>query len=321
MMDFLTLDELQARLQELFGSGDAPTALELLSAQRANFPEFQPLLVYWESVLMAELGNSSRSISLLRAILGRGIWYSDALFRSNPAYQPLLDLPEFQALIKRNQALREADPTAKIPVLAVRPTNRCQPGGPGCPLLLALHANYASAHTVLPFWQPAATSGWLVAAMQSTQILWRGAAVWDDLQAARVEAQRNFNTLQSQYALDIDRLVLAGNGQGAETAAWLALSGSLPARGLILVGQTGPLADRPESWSALLEAYGGPELRVYMILGEEDESADPAYMQRFAEILMEFGFPTEFEIVPQLGPDDAEGYDSSVQRALEYVVD
>jgi predicted esterase len=184
-----------------------------------------------------------------------------------------------------------------------------------------LHANYSSAHTVLPFWQSAATSGWMVAALQSTQILWRGAAVWDDLQAARAEAQRNFDTLQSQYALDIDRLVLAGNGQGAETAAWLALSGSLPARGLILVGQTGSFGERPEVWSALLEDYGGPEMRIYMILGEEDESADPAYIQRFAQMLLEAGFPTEFEVVPQLGADDAEGYDSSVQRALEFVID
>jgi predicted esterase len=321
MMDFLTLDELQGRLQALFGSGDATTALELLSSQRSNFPEFHPLLVYWESVLEAQLGNPSRSIGLLRAILHHGIWYSDALFRSNPAFQTLLDDPGFQALIQRNQALRETDPIAKIPVLTVRPANRCQPGEPGCPLLLALHANYASARTVLPFWQPAATSGWLVAALQSSQILWRGAAVWNDLQTVQEETQRNFNTLKSQYALDLDRFVLAGNGQGAETAAWLALSGSLPARGLILVGQTGPLADKPESWSALLDDYGGPELRIYMILGEEDESAAPGYMQPFAEMLLGAGFPTEFEIVPQLGADDAEGYDSSVQRALEFVVD
>lgn len=320
-MDFLTLDELQARLQELFRSGDTATALELLSSQKTNFPEFQPLLVYWESVLEAQLGNSSRSIDILRAILDRGIWYSDALLRSNPAFQPLLDDPGFQELMQRNQALRETDPTAKIPVLTVRPSNRCQPGGPGCPLLLALHANYASAHKVLPFWQPAATGGWIIAALQSTQVLWRGAAVWDDLKAAREEALRNFDTLKSQYALDLDRFVLAGNGQGAETAARLALSGSLPARGLILVGLTGPFADRPESWSALLDDYGGPELRIYMILGEEDESADPGYMQHFAEMLLEAGFPTELEIVPQLGADDAEGYDSSVQRALEFIVD
>ena len=320
-MDFLTLDEMQARLQALYSSGDTLAALELLSAQKPNFPAFQPLLIYWESVLEAHEGNASRSMRLLKATLDHGIWYSDALLRNNPAFQTLLDDPKFKALTQRNQALREADPIAKIPVLAVRPANRCQPGGPGCPLLLALHANYASAHTVLPFWQPAATSGWVVAALQSTQILWRGAAVWNDLKAASEEAQRNFNTLQSQYALDMERLVLAGNGQGAETAAWLAFSGSLPARGLILVGQTGLFAERLEVWSALLEDYGGPELRVYMILGEEDQSADPVYMQQFAEMLQEAGFPTEFEIVPQLGADDAEGYDSSVQRALEFVVD
>lgn len=320
-MDFLTLDELQARLQALYNSGDAAAALALLSAQKPNFPAYQPLLVYWEVVLEAQLGNPSGSLGLLSASLDRGIWYGDALFRNNPAFQTLLDDPEFIALTDRNLALRESDPTAKIPVLAVRPANRCQPGGPRCPLLLALHANYASAQTVLPFWQPAATSGWVVAALQSTQILWRGAAVWNDLNVARQEAQRNFDTLQSQYALDLERLVLAGNGQGAETAAWLALSGSLPAQGLILVGQTGPFAESPEVWTALLEDYGGPELPIYMILGEEDESANPVYMQRFAEMLQQAGFPTEFEVVPQLGADDVEGYDSSVQRALEFVVD
>jgi predicted esterase len=320
-MDFLTFDALQARLQELYGAGDAPAALELLSTQTPNFPEYQPLLVYWQSVLQAHLGNTSGSLRLLNTMLDHGIWYSNVLLRKSPAFKPLLDDPEFIALLGRNQSLHDADPTSKIPLLLVRPANRCQPDGPGCPLLLALHANYTSAHTALPFWQPAATLGWMVAALQSTQILWRGAAVWDDLQAARLEAQRNLNTLQSQYSLDQERLVLAGNGRGAETAAWLALSGSLPAHGLILIGQNGPFTENLERWTELLEDYGGPELSIYLILGEEDEGIDPDHLQRFAEMLLEAGFPTELELVPQLSADDAEGYDSSVQRALDFVVD
>jgi predicted esterase len=320
-MDFLTFDELQSRLQTLYGAGDAEAALNLLSAQAPNFPEYQPLLVYWQGVLEAQLGNPSSSLRLISEMLDYGIWYSEVLLSKSPAFQALLDDPDFQALLQRNQALLQADLTSKIPVLTVRPANRCQPGGPECALLLALHANYTSAHTALPFWQPAATSGWMVAALQSTQFLWRGAAVWDDLQTAREEAQRNFNTLQSQYALDLERLVLAGNGQGAETAAWLALSGGLPAHGLILIGQNGPLTKNTEQWSSLLADYGGPDLRAYLILGEEDDGADPDHLQHFAEMLQEAGFPTEFEIVPQLGADDAEGYDSSVQRALEFLVD
>jgi predicted esterase len=320
-MDFLTFDELQTRLQELYSAGDAAIALELLSVQTPNFPEYQPLLVFWQSVLEAHLGNSSGSMRLLSAMLDRGIWYSAAVLRNNPAFEGLLDDPEFQALLRRNQAIREADPTSRIPLLTVRPANRCQPGGPSCPLLLALHANYTSAHTSLPFWQPAATLGWMVSALQSSQILWRGAAVWNDRQTAREEAQRYFNTLQSQYALDLDRLVLGGNGQGAEIAAWLALSGSLPARGLILIGQNGPLTDKPGQWSGLLADYGGPDLRVYLIWGEEDNNADPDHLTRFVESLQQAGFPSEFEIVPQLGADDAEGYDSSVQRALDFVID
>lgn len=320
-MDFLTFDALQARLQELYGAGDAPAALELLSDQTPNFPEYQPLLVYWQSVLQAHLGNPSGSLRLLNTMLDHGIWYSNVLLRKSPAFKPLLDDPEFKALLSRNQALHDADPTSKIPLLMVRPANRCQPGEPGCPLLLALHANYTSAHTALPFWQPAATLGWMVAALQSTQILWRGAAVWDDLQTVKQQAQRNLNTLQSQYALDQERLVLAGNGRGAETAAWLALSGSLPAHGLILIGQNGPFTENLERWTELLEDYGGPELSVYLILGEEDDGSDPDQLQRFAEMLLEAGFPTELELVPQLSADDAEGYDSSVQRALDFVVD
>jgi predicted esterase len=320
-MDFLTFDELQTRLQELYSTGDADAALDLLSVQTPNFPEYQPLLVYWQSVLEAHLGNPASSLRLLNAMLDHGIWYSDVLLRKSPAFQALLDNPDFQALLQRNQALHQADPTSTIPLLAVRPANRCRPGGPECPLLIALHANYSSAHLALPFWQPAATLGWMVAALQSTQFLWRGAAVWDDLQAAREEAQRIFNTLQSQYALDPERLLLAGNGQGAETAAWLALSGSLPAHGLILIGQTGPWTEKTEQWTGLLADYGGPDLRAYLIMGEEDDRVDPGQLQNFAEMLQAAGFPTEFEIVPQLGADDAEGYDSAVQRALEFLVD
>jgi predicted esterase len=321
MMDFLTFDQLQARLQELYGTGNATAALDLLTNQTPNFPEYQPLLVYWQSVLEAHLGNPESSLHLLNSMLDQGIWYGEALLRKSPAFKGLHEDPRFQLLLKRNQALHEADPTVKIPVLTVRPAKRCHPGGPPCPLLFALHANYASAHNSLPFWQPAASLGWMVAALQSSQALWRGASVWNDLQVAREEAQRNLSALQSQYSLDMQRLVLGGNGMGAEVAAWLALSVSLAANGLILIGLNGPLTENPEKWSSLLADYGGPELRVYLILGEEDDSVDPDRVQQFCQMLITSGFPTELEIVPQLGADDAEGYDSSVQRALNFVMD
>ena len=320
-MDFLTFDQLQARLQELYGTGNATAALDLLSTQTPNFPEYQPLLVYWQSVLEAHLGNPDSSLRLLNSMLEQGIWYGEALLRRSPAFKGLQEDPQFQLLLARNQALHEADPPVKIPVLTVRPAKRCQLGGPPCPLLFALHANYASAHSSLPFWQPAASLGWMVAALQSSQALWRGASIWNDRQVAREEAQRNINPLQSQCALDMQRLVLPGNGPGAEVAAWLALSVSLAARGLILIGLHGPLTDNPAQWTSLLADYGGPELRVYLILGEEDDTVDPDNVQQFAQILVASGFPTELEIVPQLGADDAEGYDSSVQRALDFVMD
>jgi hypothetical protein len=320
-MDFLTFDQLQARLQELYGTGNATAALDLLSAQTPNFPEYQPLLVYWQSVLEAHLGDPDSSLRLLNSMLDQGIWYSEALLRKSPAFRGLQEDPQFQLFLTRNQALHEADPTVKTPVLTVRPAKRCQPGEPPCPLLFALHANYASAHSSLPFWQPAAFLGWMVAALQSSQALWRGASVWNDLQVAREEAQRSLNTLQSQYSLDMQRLVLAGNGLGAEVAAWLALSVSLAAHGLILIGLNGPFTENPEKWSSLLADYGGPDLRVYLILGEEDDTVDPDHVQQFSQTLVASGFPTELEIVPQLGADDAEGYDSSVQRALDYVMD
>lgn len=320
-MDFLTFDQLQARLRELYNSGDAPAALDLLSTQAPNFPEYQPLLAYWESVLEAHLGNAGGSVRRLNAMLDQGTWYSPALLHSNPAFKSLQGEPQFQALLARNQALREADPTAKIPLLTVRPEDRCHSGGPTCPLLFALHANYSSAQAALPFWQPAAASGWLVAAPQSSQALWRGASVWDDLKATRQDAQQNLNNLQSQYALDMQRLVLAGNGMGAEAAAWLAFSDAIQARGLVLIGLQGPFTADPARWFSLLADYGGPELRVYLIVGEEDNSVNPDQIEKFAQSLVAAGFATELEFVPQLGAADAEGYESSVERALEFVFD
>ena len=204
-MDFLTFDQLQARLQELYGTGNATAALDLLSTQTPNFPEYQPLLVYWQSVLEAHLGNPDRGLRLLNTMLEQGIWYSEALLRKSPTFKGLQDDPQFQLLLARNQALHEADPTVKIPVLTVRPANRCRPGGPPCPLLFALHANYASAHSSLPFWQPAASLGWMVAALQSSQALWRGASIWNDRQVAREEAQRLVAAAKAQIEAETRR--------------------------------------------------------------------------------------------------------------------
>ncbi|HWQ83443.1 MAG TPA: dienelactone hydrolase family protein, partial [Anaerolineales bacterium] len=171
----------------------------------------------------------------------------------------------------------------------------------------------------LGFWKTAAAEGWITAAPQSSQAMWRGAYVWDDRGYARDELQRHYTSLIQKYAIDPQRVILAGHSLGGETAMWLALNAELPVQGFIAFGPSGPLTEDPEKWHDLLYQSAGLGLRGYIIFGEEDESIPQENIRLLVDLLNETGTPTDLETVPHAGHDYDPAYDDCLLRALEFI--
>lgn len=320
-MTDLTFKEIYRQLQVLYEQTDFTGALDLATHSLEDFPEQRTVLDYWRMTMAARTGDTALTLDVLQQALERGQWYSELLLRRSPSFKPLQETPEFEQLVLRNQDIAEHDQQNHYPLLTLRPEKRCQSGAPPCSLLIGLHSNAATVHQSLGFWRPAATSGWLVAALQSSQAIWKGAYVWDDREIAEQEVQHHFAILEEKYAIDPRRTVLAGHSMGGEIAIWLALKQAIPARGFLAIGPGGPWMDDLELWQPLLRERPDSELRGYIITGEDDVSIPHDNIQILVSWLNRAGIRCGFESISGQEHDHTPEYDPAVQRGINYLME
>lgn len=318
-MEERSFEELYGQLQHLYQNGDYATALEIATQALEIYPEQRTALDYWRMTMAARIEDRGQTLLVLRQALERGQWYSELLLRRSPSFKSLQGGPDFEELVRLNQEVAEQDSQKGFPVFTLRPEKRCQRGGPACPLLVGLHTNAGTVTSSLGFWKPAATAGWLVAAPQSSQAIWKDAYVWDDREIAEAEIQKHFATLRQSYTIDPQRVILAGHSMGGEVAIWSALRGAIGARGFLAIGPGGPYMDDLAEWGPLLKNRAERSLRGYILLGEKDHSIPQENIHQLADQLESAGIACQIETLSGEGHDYSPGYDAAILRALEYL--
>jgi predicted esterase len=318
-MEEHTFEELYKELQALYQQGDYAGALGLATQALEDYPDQRTSLDYWRMTMAARTGDPAHSLRVLKEALERGQWYSELLLRRSPSFKALQGDPDFEQLVTLNQTVAEKDSQNNFPIFTLRPEKRCRSGGPPCPLLLGLHTNASTVHSSLGFWRPAALAGWLVAAPQSSQAIWKDAYVWDDRETAEGEIQRHYATLLHSYAIDPRRTVLAGHSLGGEVAIWLALRGSIERRGFLAIGPGGPFMDDLAEWNPLLKEHPRPGLRGFILCGEQDSLIRHVNIRKLVDKLKHAGLDCRLEILPGLGHDYDPGYEPAIREALEFL--
>lgn len=318
-MEEPTFEELYSQLQHHYQNGDYAAALQLATRALEVYPEQRTALDYWRMTMAARIEDSAQTLNILRQALEAGQWYSEVLLRRSPSFKSLQGDAVFEELVALNQEVAEKDSQKGFPVFTLRPEKRCQRGGPACPLLVGFHTNAGTVTSSLGFWKPAATAGWLVAAPQSSQAIWKDAYVWDDRETAEAEIQKHFATLRQSYTLDPQRVIVAGHSMGGELAIWLALRGAISARGFLAIGPGGPYMDDLAEWSPLLKDRSEHSLRGYILLGEKDRSIPQENIHRLAEKFKAAGIACQIETLAGEGHDYSPSYDAAILRALEFL--
>ena len=318
-MEYLTFEALQQHLLSLFKSEDYEAVRQLAAEQITSYPEKFHILAYWQITAAARQKEYPAAMQMIRGLLERGFWYGESVLTYSPSLQPLQELPEFISLVEASRALRAHSEKDTFRLLILRQEGRCRKEGPPCPLMIALHTNGGTVQDSIDFWKPAAAEGWITAAPQSTQAIWKGAYVWDDRSVVVEDMQRHYASLTNQYAIDPQQVILAGHSLGGETALWLAITGQVPVQGFIAFGPAGPIVDKPDEWHDLFYQAAQQGLRGYIIFGEEDESIPQENIRLLADYLNEAGIPTGLESVPHAGHDYDPAYADCLLRALEFV--
>jgi hypothetical protein len=122
--------------------------------------------------------------------------------------------------------------------------------------------------------------------------------------------------LRRDYDLDEDRSIIAGFSMGGEMALRLALDGSVPVHGFILLAPSGP-PDQGE-WLPPLR-HATPHLRGYVILGADDGAVSDEPIQALVDQLNDNGIPCGFEILTGVGHEYPPDLASPARRALDFI--
>ncbi|NIO70429.1 MAG: alpha/beta hydrolase, partial [Anaerolineae bacterium] len=225
-MSNLTFSDLRTQMFQLYQKGEYAQALDLVTREASRFPTEALRIYYWRICMASLLGETALALQLLEEALEAGFWYAEAQLREDPDLQPLQGLPGFEQLVEVCRKRHAEAQAQAVPVLlTLQPEGGCQAGLQPCPLLLALHANNRTAEYSLGFWRSAVSKGWLLALPQSSQVRRPDGYTWNDRDWAVREIQEHYATLCEQYAIDPDRVVVAGFSLGGELAIWLAMSG------------------------------------------------------------------------------------------------
>ncbi len=309
-----TFADLMHAVNQGFEAGLWSTTLERIEAALLCFPERATLLNYYRACLNVRLDRHDQVLTILQGILDSGVWMSEDLLRKAPSFVSLQGQTEFEALVVRSVALREADPEA-----GRRDAVILEPAGPQpWPLLLALHGNNTRAGDFAPAWEAARAAGWLVVVPQSGQALWTGHYVWNDQSVGVAEVLDCYRTIAARYSLDRKRMILAGHSMGGQLALRLALGGSPAVGGFILVG---PYFPPLEEWEALISGAQGRALRGKVFLGENDVALPKERVRAVVERLNTAGIVCQLEMLPERGHEVPPDFGELLGAAMIFVED
>lgn len=295
-----------------YQSGDYTTALNLINLKADFFPEEQAQILFWKVFLLALSEKTEMALAALRQAVDSGYWYTPQSLQEDPDLASLQNNPEFKRLAaicaERFHEVSQNTHPGRMLALPVQ-------GAPDpYPLLVTLHGRNTNAANTLPYWQSLCAQGWMVAALQSSQVIGMNSYCWDDRAKAIQEVQAGLMELLHGYPLDPDRVILSGFSQGGGLAIWMALQQLILCRGFIVVA---PFLPEAETMTDNPTQSTASSLRGYLLTGELD-----SYQRMFDQIeagLLTFQVACQRERYPELEHEYPPDFERSLEKAIEFI--
>lgn len=308
----MTFTNLINRGLDLYREGRFQEGYHLMTEHADHVPRNEAQMYDFRASLACRAGWPELGLKLLtEAVMDKGCWYAQGYLTDDEDIRPAAQLPGFQGL-KEACARREAEArrNVKREALMVRSEHDERR-----PLIIVLHGNMQNAIIAQEDWLGAEGEYDLVF-LQSTQITFSEAYVWDDLGQATVDLRAYLDDLRGNGHLDRREIVLAGFSAGARAALWAVLHGLIEPKALFLVG---PWLPDIEEVAHRLTSFNGDLPGTCIVCGTKDEECLPGAKGLHVS-LVETGVATSLQEVEDLDhdypPDFGEGVGQLVRSVL-----
>lgn len=272
-------------------------------------------LLYWKACFLCLQGEADQGLQTLQDGLGRGLWWSQRRLKFDEDLSPLQDNETYQELIiecivrhkKAQRTNNNASYLFEMPSPSIKPP---------IPIMLALHGHASNAAFTLPHWSNLKTSGWLVTAIQSSQLAGMDEFHWTDVQRARDDVNQCLTSISADHHGDTNQTAISGYSNGARVALELALKRSVRCNWVISIG--GYLLEeqlRQINWQQLKKAISP---KVLLVVGEYDRFALEK-MRDQAAIMQSKGVNVMLQIVPGIAHTIPNDLADRIQRWMSEV--
>jgi hypothetical protein len=291
---------------------------DLVNEYLDDFPNDAAHLNFLRMCLLSQMGEVKVANSVLERMLMNKIWYSEKLLRDTPHLEPLQNNTTYEELVKYSIKIQAQDFGSKQPILVIHPEGKCTKEESPCPTILALHANGENPIETLTQWGDAAHLGWVVGVPKSSVTLWAGSGhYWHDYKDAAEEIRSHFDTMNQEYNLSTNQVIIGGREKGAELALWLSIKKILPVQGFILINPIGPFFTKADNWLPLIQTNKELNLRGYVLFDVDNPLVSRNGIERAISLLSDVGIETHLEPA-----NDFQGqYPVNMMKVIENAMD
>jgi predicted esterase len=301
---------LRRDLTARYGRQEYGQALALLQQYPELFPQ-RGLMYHWKMCLAARANDPDLALLAFKEALAAGYSYPAALIREDDDLASLQGIPAYEELATLSlRRFAEVESETRPELLILPPAKT---GSDQLPLLLGLHGNAQNARLAANDWQSILEQGWLLACVQSSQLLLSDAYAWNDLDRGTTDVQRLYQLLNTKDRIDPGRTVLGGFSAGGGLAIHLAVTGAIKARGFLVVG---PYLRDLERLKPYLDTAAASGLRGYIVMGLQEPPEGQEIIRNISALLNSHGIPCEIEEHPEIAHAFPADFGRSIEKAL-----
>lgn len=305
--------EMRAKVVTLYEEQKYEEMAELLEWARDRFPDHLMANSFNLALAYCGLENHEKAMDAFEYALERDVWFGSYSMGAD-VWAPLRELERFAGIKARNEAMRqEAQKKARPEQVVVTPDGFDE--AKAYPLFIALHGGGGNIAEFKDVWTSAKMkSEFITAYLQSSLVVGMDSYSWtENLEVTRREIADAYRKIIKEYRITEDQVIVGGFSSGGVAALDVALSGTIPMAGFIVLCPAKPESFSEERVAAAKERG----LRGTLLTTEMDQRL--ADQEEMAEILKRVGFPHQFIVTPDIGHWIPEDLDEQIDRAIEHV--
>lgn len=288
-------------------------AVELLNNLLDQYPDKLHDIVWALALDHCLNGDYEKSLDMFELALKKGFFLP--FHPEFNIWEPLEKFERFKGIKEENERLRkQAQAEAKPQFEILKPQNYSE--RETYPLFIVLHGWGDDNNMLMRYWKSEKLEKeYLVAFLQSSQVVRTGGYAWDDLPLARNEIKQMVEQIVKEYPVDADNTIIGGFSQGGMMTLDIVFNRVIPVKGFVVLCPGGGIPEALTEKSAAEAAEKGVQGSI--ITGDNDESLPE--QQETVKILKEAGFPHRFIVNPGMYHWFPEDFGNQLDLAIESI--